>query len=524
MSTDAEKPSRTFLTKLYAKLKDLVGDKVSKDDFDSAVKHARAHAGGVAKAEKSKAMAESLTDFIDKVQTALYNWFSTGWNGMATFSWAREVYSDHVIACSNVDGKDYQIPFQVINDEIQFGDPVEVEIEYVVVGANEIADMCADGRGMRLFNEFHFATPPEWFNFLPKPGKYESPRYGEIVITEERNQNFIDNFTNKVYQEKLPIDCEHDIGASGAVGWIVGMRLNSDGSVDAKADWNDRGKELIEGDRFKYFSPSWFSVWTDPVEPDKQITDVAIGGALTIRPFFKEKALRPLIANEQGISVFEGNPKNLKDEGVVILNFAQLTRSDKSTTEADMPEEKKTGAEPKEAVDPQKFAEVQTQLTEARTKLTATETELADTKTKLTAAEEKATKSDERIGNLEKAARATRFSELSKGWVGDQAKHVKMLEHFATSDEKGEESEMFKDYVETQKAAADQLANSKIFTEIGSSAPAEGSAAAKIAAGVKAAREADPKLTEAQAFDQVWEKADPGLRQQFREEDRRSVN
>ena len=42
------------------------------------------------------------------------------------------------------------------------------------------------------------------------------------------------------------------------------MRVNDDGSVDAKPEWTDRGTTLIENDRFKYFSPSWFEQWTDP--------------------------------------------------------------------------------------------------------------------------------------------------------------------------------------------------------------------------------------------------------------------
>lgn len=466
--------------------------------------------------ELPKLSTESLTDFIEKVQNALWQAFRNRL-GESEFSYAREVFRDHVIACSNVDGKDYQIPFSIVNDEMSFGDPVEVEVEYVPVGskaAHEIADICADGRGARLFNEFVFADAPDWFNFLPKPGKYESPRYGEIVITEERNQAFIDNFTSKVYQETLPIDCEHDISASGAVGWIVGMRLNADGGVDAKAEWNDRGKELIEGDRFKYFSPAWFSVWTDPVHPDKQINDVAIGGALTTRPFFKEQALRPLVASEKGLSEFVGDPKNVNLKTDVLNNFTALKPvQPKGDSMAD--DKSKTGDQAPTA---QQFSELQTKLSEAEAALKAAKDEAAEKETALKASEADAKKFSERIDALEKAARTQRYSELAKDWIGDTAKHVATLDHLAMS-EKGEESDLFKGYVENQKAAAQ--VNSKLFSEVGSSAPAEGSATAIIEAKAKQFRESDPKLTQEQAFDRAWEESPSQLREEYRKESSR---
>lgn len=156
--------------------------------------------------------------------------------------------------------------------------------------------------------------------------------------------------------------------------------------------------------------------------------------------------------------------------------------------------------------------------------MTATEQELANTKTALEAAEQKASKADERIGNLEKAARSKRFSELSKDWIGDKAKHVGMLEHFATFDEKGEESEMFKDYVTTQNATAEQLKAAGLFTEIGSSAPAEGSITEMVNTKVKTMREADPKLTDEIAFENVWQTLSVAEKEQYREEDRRLTN
>lgn len=149
----------------------------------------------------------------------------------------------------------------------------------------------------KLFNAIDFAETPGTINVLPKPGTYTHPAYGKIKVTKERNQRFVDNFTAKVYQDKVPIDIEHQPQLSGAVGWITGLTLNEDGSVDGTVDWSERGTQAIDEDRFKYFSPSWFDNWQEPLS-GKKYKDVLIGGAITTRPFFKDQSLKPLVASE----------------------------------------------------------------------------------------------------------------------------------------------------------------------------------------------------------------------------------
>lgn len=493
-SPKEEKPSRNFLTKLYAKLKELVGDKVSEEDFNSAVTHARAHAGGMATAKKKRMGEESLTDVIEKVNNALTNAFRTTFDRQSIFYWAKEVYADHVIACSSVDGKVYHIPYAInADDEVEFGEPVEVEEVYVPVGMNELSHIAAKGHSARLFMECAFADPPKWMPLLPIPGTYKHPRYGEIVISEERNAHFVANFQSGVYQDKLAVDAEHESKLSGALGWITDMRVNEDGSADGKVDWTDSGVSLIEADRFAYVSPEWYDEWTNPATAEVH-EDIIIGAALTTRPFFKEGSLRPLVANESGLHSLDeekSTPTNL-----YFTALAPVTTKE-SITMADKPDDKGVvaAAEPPKD-EAQKFAEEQGARKAAEARADAAEGEVKQM--------------GERLATLEKEGRTRRFSDLvTKGkWLGDAALHLKMMERLE------EDSDDFKEYVTAQNALAEQARTSNLFAEIGSGL--EGEIQGALASLDKKAKElqaAEPSLTYAVAYDRVMA-AEPDLYRQ----------
>ena len=192
---------------------------------------------------------------------------------------------------------------------------------------------------------YEMAETPATINVLPVPGTYKHPGYGTIKITQARNEAFVDNFNNKIYQDKLPIDAEHETKLSGAFGWITSLNQLEDGSVDASVEWTDRGTTAIEGDRFKYFSPEWYDEWTDPATGKKH-KDVLIGGAVTTRPFFKDKALKPLVASEMVLDIgweeeeseiFSDLPPNMsfddlrrKVEDALRLRFPAVGPSDMS--------------------------------------------------------------------------------------------------------------------------------------------------------------------------------------------------
>jgi 2'-5' RNA ligase len=345
--------------------------------------------------------------------------------------------------------------------------------------ASELADLAAAGHTLRLFNTIACAEAPEWIPFLPKPGTYAHPRYGHITITRERNARFVKNYKDGVYQDRLPIDAEHETKLSGAVGWVADMRQNDDGSADAKAEWTDRGRALFQADRFRYFSPEWYDVWEDPATRT-QHRDVAIGGALTTRPFFKAPALRPLFASEQRIIFTEGDT---------------------------MPEQ-----------NTQNFAELQEQLDALKQENAALKQagETTATSNKQLA---------EQIAKMQGDARTQRFTALVRGtadsahphrWFGELASHVEVLQSFAQTF--GEDSAQFQAYVTQQQAVAAQIATSEAFRELGSDANGRPESAwAQIERKASELRAAEPALSIEQATAKVMER-EPALYRQYQAE------
>lgn len=294
--------------------------------------------------------------------------------------------------------------------------------------SGDLADLAATGHTHRLFNSIAFAEAPTWIPYLPKPGSYSHPRYGTITITTDRNARFVDNFTKAVYQDRLPIDAEHETKLSGAAGWITAMRQNSDGSADAKVDWTDRGQAFFAGDRFRYFSPEWYDQWEDPATRIAH-KDVAIGGALTTRPFFKDPALRPLFASEGSLTIDD----------------------DPQTQGVDMAEEQT-----------QTFAELQAQLD-------ALKAENATLKTASEAAQTQSTQLAEEVRRIASERQQERFTSHIQNngarWFGEQPQHLSVLGVLAQT--YGEDSAEFKAYIAQQQGIAAALRTSNAFNEQG---------------------------------------------------------
>lgn len=466
--------------------------------------------------------AESLTAELQEIETAFRAWAQIPnvkpgeWPDCKY--WCREVFSDYVIAEDCKTGELCKIPFQEnTSDGYDFGTPVKVEISYVT--ASEVGDLCAEGNGWRLFVEHDFAEAPEWMPLLPKPGKYKHPKYGDIKLTAARNANFADGVNKKIYQSSLPINTEHAPSNEGAFGWIEEARQNDDGSVDARVSWTDLGKDAIGKDRFRFISPEWADECESP--DGKKLTDVIRGAAMTVRPFFKDKHLRPLVASERGLETLD-HPLPASDEPQLFfftallpsepasqpetLNYKEPTPmagKENIETPPEAPVEKPVinAAEP--TVDALKFAELET-------KLLALEAENLANKQ---AAEIQATevkKLSEANARLTDEAETLKFTEEVEGkskdnkhaYVGEFAKHVAHMKSLAKAF--GEDSEEIKFYMETQRQSAALAESSLLFAEKGrGGAGGDGTPWGKIVGIAKSRMETDKTLTEAMAISLV---------------------
>lgn len=326
---------------------------------------------------------------------------------------------------------------------------------------------------IEIFADVGEGDLPDWIPYLPRPGTYRHTRYGAIDITRGRNSRFVANMNDGVYQSRIPLDAEHETKISGALAWATELRQNEDGSADAKVEWTDRGRTMLSEKRFRFLSPEWFNKWTDPATGE-EYTDIAIGGAFTTRPFFKEGSLRALVACEQGLyspsgAFFSRGEDNMGDNG-----------------------KDKDGKV--KVIEPQSFEELVKDNRNLSEKVTVQDAELV--------------KANEKIGVLETDSRAKRFTDIVKGhteaggphqWFGEPEKHVSFMEKVAVSF--GEDSDEFKQYVEQQKAVAAQLQTSELLKVHGSDQGDKGGS--DFMNLVAAKMKEKPDLAEPDAIEQV---------------------
>lgn len=530
-----------FMTRMMS----LLSAKYTDQEIGDLVKKARAHAGGMTaadikrmkatlgdqysgpdaapennltkskKTDKAMAEDESLTQRVNEVTSAFRAQFGSDYSVQpptpASY-YCREVWDTYVIAEDAQTGDLCKMTYEEDDSgNISFGSPVPVQIRYeeVAMSESDVADMCAAGHDWALFVECDFAEPPEWMPLLPKPGQYQHPEYGEIKITKGRNQSFVNNFNKGVYQSSLPINTEHAADTSGAYGWIEELRMNENGSVDARVKWSDRGTDAIRNDRFRYISPEWSDTWTDA--SGKTFKDVLRGAALTVRPYFKDKFLRPLVANEAGLFASTvGRKLPAPSDTIEIFYFTALAPSAPAASldqsqqgESDMADQEKDKTpEPEPTPTPDKVPDTGKLGTEA----SPSAKEFAEMKDQLKTLTEDNAK-------LKAEARAKRFREEIKGqteggvkWFGDHAKHLGILESLAKTF--GEDSNEFTTYVEIQRATAKQMATSDLFKEMGAEgdSTAGGNATEQLNAMItERVKKSDGKLTYADASRQVFE-------------------
>lgn len=327
----------------------------------------------------------------------------------------------------------------------------------------------------------------EWVPCLPVPGTYSHPWYGDLEFTPESHARAVANLKAKVYQDSLPVNAEHDLATSGAVGWIEDARVNSAGALDVFVRWTQRGKDLLADDRFRYVSAEYMWRWTDPVD-GAEYTDIIYGLAVCTLPYFKPSVLRPLPAAGEalaatdnhsvsygGVTVTEAGTTWTVSQWPPTTTVRVLSPPAAPAGGSTMPEVKGTEqAAPTEA----QFADLTARMAQLTERLNAAEGRATEAEGK---AAEFATKLDTATTELEtqkRDARRARFTAEVSGksaanghrWVGATVQaHVEHLEKLA--DAFGEDSAEVKFHTDQQRAIAASDSTSALFREIGTDAP-----------------------------------------------------
>jgi hypothetical protein len=330
----------------------------------------------------------------------------------------------------------------------------------------------AETNDLHLFVAAQFAEAPEWMPYLPTPGVYSHPSYGSVDLSTEAVSRYVSNFNAGIYgQQNIPVDLEHDLPASGAMGYMRELRTNEDGSVDARVEWNDRGKQVIAENRFSYVSPTLREAWTDPVSLTTH-KNVAVGAALTTRPYFKEASLRPLIVASE--------PAGTRQE--------------------ETPMSEKTPEQEAVEINDRKFGE----------KIADLERKFAESEGRATAAETRANELTEEVKALKDAAQDREFREALKGCTDVDGRIAEL---------KALPVELHEGYVKRAQAERDARVKNLNFSERGTDALGDVSALDRLNAAAREIQKVDPKLSLTAAFNEAASK-NPDLYRQYKSEQR----
>lgn len=482
----ADKPSKRYHQHLIGQLKQIVSPSV----FQKAVARARGHAGGTAERKRANwGYGDDSAYLADSAQNADDYYDGDGDNDADDGAQPKLEKADARVK--------YHAPAKDVTQRCGMcrffsEDAGACQIVEGAINSNGVCNLFSpmvSQYGERPYaatvRALRFAEAPEWIPYLPKPGKYQHPSYGTIDLSPERIDRFVQNFQEAVYQDRLPIDAEHETKQSGAVGWIRELRKAGDGSVEARVEWTDRGRAFLEQKRFAYFSPEWYDEWQDAAPGGRKHRDIAIGGALTTRPFFKPGSLRPLAAGEKTLPR-TWLPIQTKEASMGGTHSHEHTHSDGTTHSHEHGHGDTVDLEAKghdETAHPHQHPEGM-QMSENQAKRFADlEAELKAFKEREAKRESELKNASETIARMQADAQTKRFTDEVLGrnsvngtrWIGPVDKHVGMLSKLAKAF--GEESEEVRDYIAEHRATAEQIRMSNLFTEIGSEAFGDGASA-----------------------------------------------
>lgn len=116
---------------------------------------------------------------------------------------------------------------------------------------------------------------------------YSTPAYGDVPITPQKLQRFVNHFHNNTRGQEIAINYDHgaDVAKGNkASGWIRDVRLNGDKLV-LGIEFTEPAKQELKNKEWRYFSLEWEDEWVD--NDGNTHEDVIVGGGLTNRPVAK---------------------------------------------------------------------------------------------------------------------------------------------------------------------------------------------------------------------------------------------
>lgn len=380
-----------------------------------------------------------------------------------------------------------------------------------------------------------FSVSQEWISYLPKPGNYAYREGRTLDFSAEAYDRILENFNKNVYKQDLPINVEHDSIAAGAIGWIKPgcMRLADDGSIEVKPEWTPTGKELIEGDRFRYTSAELALKWQDPVTREWH-QDVPVGLAVCTRPHFKTDVLQPLSASEAlafaEVEASMSDPADpTKEEPVVVPPVEEETKVPPKEGEGESvpnPDESGNPGEGNEVAEEKVEAKEEIKVDDLKSVslndltqivLTAeqrrTERQMfTDLTTRAELAERRATTAETELKAYKTERRTDKFTaevigrsaENGTAWFGAPKENVEHLVSLA--EQFGDDSPEVRWAITQKRNEARAIKATGLFDPISIGATESGASAnAQVSLLVDQLRLANPKLSSEEAMNQVYQ-------------------
>jgi hypothetical protein len=121
-----------------------------------------------------------------------------------------------------------------------------------------------------------------WYLIAPK-GDYRFSEFDTLVCDDSFCNEMISNFNNRVYQQEIPIDVDHNFGK--AYGKITELKHDNEG-LKAKIKFNKMGRELIEDEVYMYFSIAYADPYRS-AKTSEEFNNVLVATALTNHPALK---------------------------------------------------------------------------------------------------------------------------------------------------------------------------------------------------------------------------------------------